>query len=88
MKSGKEAPCNPKFSGEVDVAGYAQLTIFGARCGNGANAPEVKVSNRPNTECSPPSGKYVLADLDCNGRINAPGGGGFFGLQARPRLVR
>lgn len=88
MKTGKATPCNPQFSGEVDVAGFAQLTIFGARCGNASNAPEVKVADRVTGDCNPPSGKYLLADLHCNGRVNAPGGGGFFGLQARPRLVK
>jgi hypothetical protein len=80
----------------LDVAGYATLDVFGARCGNGddpvvATLPNVSVD--PN--CDVPSGKFVLISLhrDENGKCESKpsdvaGGGGFYGTDARPRLVQ
>jgi hypothetical protein len=88
LRTGQTGTCNPSFSGTGQVAGFAELTIFGARCSNGG--VEVRAPNpSPAMACNPPSGKYLLATLDCHTRINSPAGGGpFWGITGRPRLVQ
>ena len=79
--------CNPSFSGTGQVAGFAELTIFGASCGNN-DTPVIAENPTPSLPCSPPSGNYLLATLQCGTRINAPAGdGAFWGVAGRPRLV-
>lgn len=90
MRTGPMQPCNPQFRARPDaqVAGFAQMTVFGIRCGN-STAPVI-APNNPNTPTTlPPSQSYILASLECRTRINAPAGGGsFWGLTGRPRLVQ
>lgn len=92
MDSGlSAADCNPGFSSTQAIDGFATLVFYGARCSN--KDTEVRVSTLP-MECSvkpnwpPPSGKYIIAALECDLASNQFAGGGFYGTDARRvRLV-
>jgi hypothetical protein len=74
-----------QFSSHRPVAGFATVEIMGADCGHGP----VIVPN-PDESCQPPpSGKFILARLDCDLDSSDIAGGGFFGTEApHIRLVQ
>ena len=74
-----------QFSSYHEVAGYAAMEIFGAKCGN--SDPGVIAASPP---CPPPpSGKFVVAALRCDLEPEGVAGGGYYGVDARQvRLVR
>lgn len=82
-----EGTCDAtQFSGTKQVAGYAAMEIFGAKCGNAD--PGVIAPSAP---CPPPSsGKYIVAALRCDlDSEDGVAGGAYFGVDAvHVRLVQ
>ncbi|MFH1130744.1 MAG: pilus assembly protein TadG-related protein [Pseudomonadota bacterium] len=78
-----------QFSGTHNIAGYAAMVIYGAKCGNndaGVYVPQAPACN--SGSWPPPSGKWIVAALSCDLGSTQPAGGGFFGMDARLRLVK
>jgi Flp pilus assembly protein TadG len=77
------------FSGYQTVSGFASMTVYGARCGNGKkDVPVVDPAYAGATCQPPPNGDVVIAQLDCNQTDVQLAGGGAFGVDAvRVRLV-
>lgn len=78
------SPCNPQFTGTKQAAGFAEVEFLGVSCGNN---DDTRIEPPESSSCSAPAGHYIVARIQCNVRADAPAGGGFFGLSARPVLV-
>ena len=85
FQAGSSGSCNPQYNNDRDVVGFAQMEFLGAKCGNADRSP-VEPEEVP-SGCDPPADNYVIARVACGTRVDAPAGGGFFGLLARPVLV-
>lgn len=85
LRSSSDTCDAAQFSSFKDIAGFAAMEIYGAKCGNGD--PGVFSPASPCPE--PPSGKYIVAALRCDlDSVNGVAGGDFFGVDAlHVRLV-
>lgn len=80
LESTPGADCDAsQFSSFKNIAGFAALEIFGAKCGNGD--PGVFAPSSPCPE--PASGKYIVAALRCDLDSVEGAGGDFFGIDAK-----
>ncbi|MGD8860494.1 MAG: pilus assembly protein TadG-related protein [Myxococcales bacterium] len=83
---------NVKFASHADVVGFAEVEIFGVKCGKNQTAvldPNFDVS--ASSPCGSPAEAYIRGVLHCDSSSTEPGGGGYLSnntTTVRPRLVQ
>ena len=86
FQSGSAGACNPQFSGHELAVGFAEVEFLGAKCNK--NDPDPVDPGYIPAGCDKAKADhYMIAQIMCGTTMDAPGGGGYFGVAARPVLI-